>query len=688
MFRKSEVRRPETGDRRSEIGVQKLTRNQQSATRHYWDWSLKPGAFTTILFILFSLSLSAQKKSETIVSIGTEKVSKEEFEANYRKNNTNILDKKELKSPEEYLDLYIKFKLKILEAEKLGYDTVRSFREELGGYRKDLAKPYLTDVSFNEEMVKTAYYRTQYERKASHLLIRVTPDASPADTLIAWNKINDLRRQIITGADFNEMAAKYSEDPSAVQNKGLLGYFSVFQMVFPFEDMTYRTPVGQVSEIVRTRFGYHLIKVQDERLADGEIKVAHIMKMFPKQASEETIANLKLKADSIWQEAISGADFAKLAKKYSDDKQLSNEEGVMNWFTRNNMVPQFAEAAFALKNDGDISPVIRTPYGWHIIKRLERKTTQPLEKLRPELEAKIKQNPAISKHSDEAFDRKLRAEYQLKVDEPIFSRLIGSVSDSAIWKNINSDKKLNEKPLITFADQKLKVGAFTDFLQKQNFTPVVNKAEAQLKEMLNKYINQELLAYENSQLEKKYPDFARLYQEYHDGILLFNISKDKIWDVATTDTARLQNYFDHTTKKHYWGDRFKGFIIQAKDTETRSKVETLLNGKEVGKQDLIDLFNTKTENNIQITDVALEKGENPIVDYFIWGGAKPSGFDETTTFVHGKIVKNEMKQLNDAWGLYSSDFQEQIEKEWVDELLKKYPVSINQNVLKKIPVIE
>ncbi|MDD2306358.1 MAG: peptidylprolyl isomerase [Prolixibacteraceae bacterium] len=688
MFRKSEVRRPETGDRRSEIGAQKLTRNQQSATRHYWDWSLKPGAFTTILFILFSLTLSAQKKSETVVNIGTEKVSREEFEANYRKNNTNILDKKDVKSPEEYLDLYIKFKLKILEAEKLGYDTVRSYREELEGYRKDLAKPYLTDVSFNEEMVKTAYYRTQYERKASHLLIRVTPEASPADTLLAWNKINDLRNQIIAGADFNEMAAKYSEDPSAVQNRGLLGYFSAFQMVFPFEDMTYRTPVGQVSEIVRTRFGYHLIKVQDERLAAGEIKVAHIMKMFPKQASEETIANLKLKADSIWQEATSGADFAKLAKKYSDDKQLSNEEGVMNWFTPNNMVPQFAEAAFALKNDGDISPVIRTPYGWHIIKRLERKTTQPLEKLRPDLEAKIKQNPAISKHSDEAFDRKLRAEYQLKIDEPIFSRLIGSVSDSAIWKNINSDKKLNEKLLITFADQKLKVGAFIDFLQKQKFALIVNKAEAQLKEMLNKYINQELLAYENSQLEKKYPDFARLYQEYHDGILLFNISKDKIWDVATTDTTRLQNYFDHTTKKHYWGDRFKGFIIQAKDTETRSNVETLLNGKELSKQELIDLFNTKTENNIQVTDVAFEKGENPIVDYFIWGGAKPSGFDETTTFVHGKIVASEMKDLKDAWGLYSSDFQEQIEKEWVDSLLKKYPVSINQNVLKKIPVIE
>ncbi len=730
MFRKSEVRRPETGVRSPKIEVLLPEReavegsmfvqirsqktgvrspkirslssvfpeqqsvpkeacrrvNPQPAIRHYRVWSLELGVFTIVL--LLSLTLSAQKKSETVVTIGTEKVSKEEFEANYRKNNTNILDKKELKSPEEYLDLYIKFKLKILEAEKLGYDTVRSYREELGGYRKDLAKPYLTDVSFNEEMVKTAYYRTQYERKASHLLIRVTPEASPADTLAAWNKINDLRQQIIAGADFNEMAAKYSEDPSAVQNKGLLGYFSAFQMVFPFEDMTYRTPVGQVSEIVRTRFGYHLIKVHDERLAAGEIKVAHIMKMFPKQASEETIANLKLKADSIWREATSGTDFAELAKENSDDKQTANEGGVMNWFTPNNMVPQFAEAAFALKNDGDISSVIRTLYGWHIIKRLERKTTQPIEKLRSDLEAKIKQNPAISKHSDEAFDRKLRAQYQLKIDEPTFIKLIGSVTDTAIWKNTTSDKKLKEKLLVTFADQKLSIGAFTDFLQKQKFAPRSNQSEDQLKEMLNKYINQELLAYENSQLEKKYPDFARLYQEYHDGILLFNISKDKIWDVASTDTTRLQNYFEQTTKKHYWGDRFKGWIIQAKDLETRSKVETLLNEKELSKQKLIDLFNAKAENNIQITDVAFEKGGNPIIDYFIWGGAKPSGFDETTTFVHGKIVKSEMKQLKDAWGLYSSDFQEQIEKEWIDSLFKKYPVSINQKVLKKIPAIE
>jgi peptidyl-prolyl cis-trans isomerase SurA len=651
-------------------------------------WNIGVGAFTTILFFLFSLACPAQKNSETVVTIGDVKVSSDDFEANYRKNNTNILDKKDIKSPEEYLNLYIKFKLKVLEAEKLGYDTIRSFRDELGGYRRELVKPYLTDVSFEEEMVKTAYHRTQYERKASHLLIRVTPEASPADTLAAWNKISNLRKQIIAGADFNEMAAKYSEDPSATQNKGLLGYFSAFQMVFPFEDMAYRTPVGQVSEIVRTNYGYHLIKVDDERLAAGEIKVAHVMKMFPQQATEEIIAKLRLSADSIWRKATSGVDFAELAKKYSDDKQSSAGGGILNWFTPNNMVPSFAEAAFALKNDGDISPVIRTPYGWHIIKRLERKTTPSFEKLRPDLETKIKQNPTISKHSDEIFDRKLRDEYHLKVDTAIFTKLVASVSDTIAGKKWIKDNPLKKRQLVTFADQTISIGSFTDFLQQQNFIPLKNQEDTQLKNLLNKFINQKLLEYEDSQLEKKHPDFARIYQEYHDGILLFNISKDKIWDVASADTTRLQDYFDKTTKKYYWNERFKGWIIHSKNPDTQTKVETLLKEKAPNNQQLIDIFNTKTDNNIQITDIAFEKGESPVVDYFIWGGTKPSGFDETTTFVHGKIVKNEMKSLKDAWGLYSSDFQEQIEKEWVDSLLLKYPVKINQKALKKIQPIQ
>ena len=641
--------------------------------------------FAIVLFSLFILPTSAQKKNDIIVNIGGHPITIQEFEANYRKNNTNVQEEKDKKTPAEYLDLYVNFKLKVLEAQNLGYDTIQSFVNELKGYRQELAKPYLTNVTFNDEMVQTAYHRTQYERKASHLLIRVNPEASPSDTLIAWNKINDLRNQILAGADFSEMAAKYSEDPSAVQNKGLLGYFSAFQMVYPFENMAYRTPVGKVSDIVLTQFGYHLIKVLDERITPGEIKVAHIMKMFPQQASDQTINNLKLKADSIWQLATSGADFGELAKQYSDDKQSAVQGGTMNWFTPSNMVPSFADAAFALKNNGDISPVIRTPYGWHIIKRLELRTTPSFEKLRPELETKIKQNPAISKYSDEAFDKQLREEYQLKIDEANFSKLKETINDNDWAGKVTT---LKNDQLFQFANQSFSTGDFIEFLKTQKYSPEAKDPESGLKAMLNKLINQKILEFENTQLEKKHPDFARVYQEYHDGILLFNISKDKIWDVASNDSTKLQSYFDQTTKRYFWDDRFKGWIIESKNAEIRAKAETLLDEKDIEKEELTNLFNTKTENNIQITEVAAEKGENPIVDYFIWNGSKPAGFNETTTFVHGKIVQNEPKTLKDAWGLYSSDFQEQIEKEWIDSLKKKYPIVINNKVLKKIPVIE
>ena len=643
-----------------------------------------------VLLVISSISVSAQrKKGDVVVTIGDAQVSKEEFEANYRKNNTNILDEKDKKTPAEYMELYVNFKLKVLEAQNLGYDTAKSFVDELNGYRQELAKPYLTNVSFNEEMVQNAYYRTLHERKASHILIRVAPEASPADTLAAWNKLTELRNQIIAGADFEEIAAKNSEDPSAAENKGLLGYFNAFQMVYPFEDMAYKTPVGQVSKIARTRFGYHLIKIHDERLTRGEMHAAHIMKMFPKQASEETIAKLKLVADSIQQKLTSGEDFAELAKKYSDDKKSAEEGGTMNWFTPTNMVPEFAEAAFALKNDGDISPVIRTPYGWHIIKRLELRTAQPFEKLRPDLEAKIKQNPTISKSSEEAFDRKLRAEYQLKIDENTLTKIVSLSTDTIGKKDIKTAlSPIKEVQLVNFSNQTLTAGDFAEFLQNANYLPSKDVQEVKLRSELNKFINKELLEYENTQLEIKHPDFARVYKEYHDGILLFNISKDKIWDVASADTARLQKYYDQTSKKYFWNDQFKGWVVEAKDADLRIKVETMLDGKEMTKQEILDVFNTKTENNVQLTDVAVEKGENPVVDYYTWNGPKPAGFDESTTFIHGKIANNEQKTLKDAWGLYSSDFQEQIEKEWIESLKAKYPVTINNKVLKKIQNIE
>lgn len=263
------------------------------------------------------------------------------------------------------------------------------------------------------------------------------------------------------------------------------------------------------------------------------------------------------------------------------------------------------------------------------------------------------------------------------------------VADTVLSKDWeNSTSSLKNNPLFQFKEQIFTVGQFTDYLQGQKFSFKEAKTDLELKDKFNAFIHQELIRYEDSQLENKHPDFARIIREYHDGILLFNISKDKIWDVASTDSIRLQKFYDSTNKKYYFGDRFKGWILEAKDNEMRDKIETMIDQREVSKQELLDFFNKPTENAIKITDVAVEKGDNPVVDYFIWSGPKPAGFNETTTFVHGKIVQNEQKNLKEAWGLYSSDFQDVVEKEWIESLKKKYPVKINKKVLNKIPTVE
>lgn len=649
----------------------------------------KKKIISVLFLVLICLTGLAQKKKDILMYIGKTPVSKTEFIANYKKNNTNILEEKDRKTPEEYLELYTNFKLKVIEAQALGYDTMKTFKEELDGYRQELARQYLTDVSFTEEMVQTAYHRTKYERKASHILVMLNAEATPADTIAAFKKISDIKKMIDDGADFNETAEKYSEDPSAKENNGMLGYFSAFQMIYPFEEMAYNTPVGAVSDIKRTQYGYHIIKIHDEREALGEIKVAHIMKMFPQNASDEIINSLKIKADSIYNLLLNGGDFAELARLYSDDKNSSENGGIMNWFTPTNMVPEFAEEAFKLKDNGNISPVIKTAYGWHIIKRIEHKPVQPFEILKPVLENKIKQNPAISKYSDEAFDKKLRTEYKFKPENQNFRKIIELASDTLNSKNLgNSLNQYNNLPLFKFANKQYNIGDFSKYLSSSNYIPFSKNPEPALQILLDRFINEKLLDYENSILEVKHPEFASIYKEYHDGILLFNISKDKIWDVASNDTIRLQKYFETTDKKYYWAERYKGWIVNTNDRLIRSRLERMLDEKEMSKKEIYDFFNKNHENNVQITDVAVEKGENPIVDFFIWNGPRNSKADESVTFVHGKIIKNELKNLNDAWGLYASDFQELIEKEWLDYLKKKYPVKVKNKVLKRIPLMK
>jgi len=619
--------------------------------------------------VFFALAVNALAQAdETLITIGNTKVSKGEFERIYQKNNNNLYDETDRKTPEEYLELFIDFKLKVIEAENLKMDTSSAFVNELAGYREELAAPYLTDVKYSQQMVYDLYERTTKEVSASHILLMVQKGSTPDQEDEVLQKIKAIREEIIAGKDFNDAAVEYSEDPSAKTNQGHLGYFTAFQMVVPFENAAFSTPAGEISQPVRSSFGYHLLKVHDIRENQGEILVAHIMKMFPQDATPEIKSNLKAQIDSIYTELINGADFAELANAKSDDKRSAAQGGEMPWFTAGRMIAEFANPAFALKNVGDFTEPVETAFGYHIIKKLNTRPVATFEESKAMLENRIKTDPERSITSKQVFIEKLKAEYNYVENDEGKAKLRNkNTSDSLEVKNFELFK-IDNKSYTT--------GQFQEFITKTNVEPVPYLAH------FNEWVEYEITTFENSKLEEKYPDFRYLFQEYHDGILLFNISEEKIWNFAAQDSTGLEEFYNKNSKKYLWEERFKGQIVTCKDEATRELADQYF-AAEMTVEEIADLLN-KIENAITINEGAWEKGANQVVDYYVWNGPKPENFDDELTFIRGEKIPPSTKSLNEARGLYVSDYQKFLEENWIKDLRKKYKTKVNRKLLKTV----
>ena len=622
---------------------------------------------TVSLSLLFALGVFAQVE-QTIAVIGNHKVSKEEFERIYQKNNSNLYNKEDKKNPEQYMELFIDFKLKVTEAENLKMDTSVAFKTELAGYRTELAAPYLTDVSYSKQMVSDLYERTTKEINASHILISAPQDCPREQDQAALNHITTIRNEIVAGKDFGDAAFEYSQDPSAKRNKGNLGYFTAFQMVVPFENAAYSTPVGQISQPVRTSFGWHILKVHGIRTNKGELRVAHIMKIFPQDMTPETKKHLKSEIDSLYLQLKNGADFAALAKTNSDDQRSAQQNGELGWISSGRMIPEITNPAFALEKDGDMSEVVESPYGYHIIKRLEAKPVPSFEDSKKEIEYRIKQDPQRSERSKEIFIEKLKKEYNFTENEANKEKL----SNKKIGDSLEGEPfeifKLDGK---SYSTSYLLVYLNMNNIQTGNYA-----------DHYNKWVEQELTRYEDTRLEKKYTDFRNLMQEYHDGILLFNISEEKIWNFASKDSAGLEKFYKEHGTKYLWQERFKGMAITCANDSIREEAEKYFS-TDMTVNEVIDLIN-KTGNNISITEGAWEKGANPVVDYYVWNGPEPANFNSGLTFIRGDKIKPEPKTLNEARGLYITDYQKYLEDKWIKELRSKYPVSVDKKMLKTI----
>lgn len=516
-----------------------------------------------------------------ILSVGTAQVPKSEFLYVYKKNNANAPEAFTSKSLREYLDLFTKFKLKVLDAQAAGLDTAGTFKRELDGYRKQLAQPYLTEKKVTESLIKEAYDRMGEELDVSHILITVGPDADPKDTTQAFVKAMAIRNRVAKGGEsFEAVAAVESQDPSAKQNKGRLGYFTALQMVYPFEDMAYKTPKGQISQPVRTRFGYHLIKVHERRKSQGQVKVAHIMvKAQPGISAEDSIA-AKKKIDELYAKLLKGEKFETLAKEFSDDEGSKDKGGELPLFGTGQMIPEFEDASFKLEKANDLSKPFKTAYGWHIVRMIERK---PLDKF-TEMEGNLKQRVSKDSRSElnqTVFLDRIKRENKL-VEYPAVMKQVAALGDTALINaryKYNADNKLNSQTLFKIGDKAYTVGSFLQFVENTQM-PRTNKEGAYVMRLYYQdYLKRELVAFEDSQLETKYEDFRLLMKEYREGIMLFQQMDNKVWSKALEDTAGLRAFYNKNSDKYRWGQRVKATIYNCSDAAALAKVKAMLKAK-------------------------------------------------------------------------------------------------------------
>ncbi len=647
----------------------------------------------TIVCFLFGLltQLAFGQKEPVVMTINDKPVTKAEFLQIYTKNNPSpSFDKDSL---DRYMQLFEVFKLKVAEAEALGYDTLPRLQKELEGYKKQLALPYLIDSVQNQAMVQEAYNRTSTEVRCSHILIKLDPNASPKDTLDAYNRLLGLKARIEKGEDFAAVAKSKlgSEDPSVVNNGGDLGYFTAFQMVYPFEEKAYTTPVGSISEPFRTRFGYHILKVTDKRAARGTIKVAHLMISTGREASTETRQNAEKKINEIYDSLSTGASWEKMVNAYSEDANSVKKSGELPAFgsgTSQRMVLEFEDAAFGLKRVGEISKPVKTQYGYHIIKLIEWTPVKSYDLLRRELQAKVNKDER-SKITQDSFVQKLKQQYNYayKADNGLawFEQQIDSTFFMGKWKA--SSLKSN-KTLFVLGGQKFKQQEFAKYVEK-NFRTVRKDAPAVVvKQLYTQWEKNQILAYEEALLPTKYPAYKALVQEYHDGIILYEIMQDQVWNKAVKDTAGLRAYFMENRSKYVWSQRLDATIYECKDEHIAVQVYGMLvSADTVTSKEVLEVINKDSELNLKVRMNKFEVAQTPYLkDRNFTQGLNPVYSMDGKWYVVkvSAVLAPGPKEYNEAKGLATSDYQTYLEKKWLEALRLKHKIVINEDVLYQI----
>lgn len=608
--------------------------------------------------------------------------------------NKNNFDKTvpNMDSLNNYRELYSKFLLKVKDAGVRGLDTTKKFVKEFEGYKNQLAESYLKDKSVTENLVKEAYQRSLEDVEASHILINIKYHALPNDTLEAYKRALKVQTLARSGKDFGELAKEYSEDPSAKTNNGYLGFFAAFKMVYPFENGAYETKIGEISEIVRTRFGYHVLKVHSKRKAIGEVKVAHIMMLVKEDMDEKKKLAAKQKIDEVYVKLQAGDSFETLAQQFSEDQQTRGKGGELPWFGAGKFVPEFENSAFALSTVGSYSKPVKTKYGWHIIKLLDSKPVLPFEEMEAELKNKVARSDRAEK-SEAAVLNRIKKEYGFtekfwfrKDRHGInsFFQYCDTTLLTGKWV-APKDAKLKTK-MFAFAGKKYRQKDFADYITEK----LIPRRGGDYKHLVNfsynDWVKSILINHEKTQLGKKYPDYLRLLKEYRDGIILFELTDQMVWSKAIKDTAGLKAFHAKHKSEWKWADRMDGVLYKCKDEPTAKIVKKYL---DQGKDDvyILERVNKNSQLNVRVEAGVYQKKDRPeIGDLEFKVGISEVGISKGsfTVLKIAKVIPSQDKDLKEVKGLVTAKYQEYLMKEWLKSLAAKYKVEYNEPVYKQL----
>lgn len=623
-------------------------------------------AFVSFLLLLNSASLLAFQKPTEIARINDNPILADEFLYAFKKNrdpDANVTRDSLL----TYLDRFINFKLKVLEARSQGTDTLTSFRQEYESYASQVSKPYLDNPNKEESLIAEAHDRSKTEVQASHILIRIPKSATPKDTLTAYQKIDSLRKLAGSGRDFAMLASKNSHDGSS-QKGGDLGWFTAFSMIYPFETAAYNTQVGTISPVVKTQFGYHILKVTGKRPARGRVRTSHIFIAKARHGEQEGKALIKKVYDSLQ----NGGAWNALCKAFSEDSRSKTQNGALPLAGIGQLPEEYLEHAFKLQTKGSTSGPTETPYGWHIIRLDDKQAIPELETVRVDYADRVKRSGRLQYGTDEVL-KKLKKDNDFKLN----GTTLNSVIDRLKLEKGKTDS-FSTETLFQIGNKPILVEEFLTYLQSKP-----GGVNSDYLGAYSQFEQEAVFAHEDSLALIKYPEYRLLLQEYEEGLLLFEIMEDEIWNKALEDSTGLIEYFEENKAGYPAPERATTYVISGrsnKGAKLLPKVKAILESatKPIDPDNLLKSSLESTDYSLlKIVKRTLTQDDLPI---FASGKLSENQLvlneGQGQLYLIQSVIPAGLYKLDEIKGRVTADYQDFLDHEWIKNLRKQNKIKV------------